>query len=253
MDTTIKKYTNLAYALRRVGIGVTFLAFAVAARADLVANGGFETNGGNGQITFNTTATGWSVPDGGYTFLFASGTGDTTGAVGQYGPLSLWGPNNGSANGLPASSPAGGYYIGQDADFQAGAISQTISGLTSGHSYTVGFYWAGIQQSGFDGPTAENWQVSLGSGPSQTTTTWNDPSHGFSGWMHQDFTFTADGTTDVLSFMAGGTPAGPPPFALLDGVTLNPTPEPALYVPGLALMGVLVGLGIRRSKKSVKI
>jgi hypothetical protein len=44
---------------------------------------------------------------------------------------------------------------------------------------------------------------------------------------YQTFTFTANGASDVLSFLAQGTPGGEPPFALLDGVTLNSaTPEP---------------------------
>jgi hypothetical protein len=256
MDTTIKQYETLAYALRRAGIGVTFLALAVAARANinLVTNGSFESNGGNGQLAFNTTADGWSVPalNNSYTFLYGPGTADTTGATSQYGNVSLWGPGTGVANGLPATSPDGGFYIAQDSDFQLGAISQTINGLTVGQKYTVSFYWAAAQQFSFNGATSDNWSVSLGSS-TQTTDTVNLDSNAFSPWTKQSFTFTADNTSDLLSFFAGGTPQGPPPFALLDGVTMSATPEPALYVPGLALMGVLVGLGIRRSKKSVKI
>jgi hypothetical protein len=98
-----------------------------------------------------------------YTFLFAPGTADTTGTTGEFGGLTLYGPGKGSANGLPATSPAGGYYIASDADFQQASISQTISGLTVGDTYMVGFWWAGAQQFGFTGPTQEQWEVSLGS------------------------------------------------------------------------------------------
>jgi hypothetical protein len=122
------------------------LAFALAlgasggTQADLVTNGGFESNGGNGQLGYNTSATGWSVPapPGSYTFLFnpqsstVSGTSaDNSGAPGQYGSLSLWGPGNDSVNGLTLS-PNGGAFIAQDSAFQDGALTQTISGLSVG-------------------------------------------------------------------------------------------------------------------------
>jgi len=82
--------------------------------------------------------------------------------TGQYGNLKLWGPNDGSANGLPASSPDGFNYVGADGAFQVGAISQTITGLTVVAQYTVGFWWGAAQQDGFTGATTEQWQVSLG-------------------------------------------------------------------------------------------
>jgi hypothetical protein len=64
----------------------------------------------------------------------------------------------------------------------------------------------------------------------------------FSGWMTQSFTFTADNTSDVLSFLAlGGPGASQPPFALLDGVSLTAAvPEPitwSLMLTGVGLLG----------------
>jgi hypothetical protein len=215
-------------------------ALGVSAQAaPSFTNGGFESNTGAGQVGYNTSVTGWSV-SGGYTFLFAAGTADTSGADGQYGALSLWGPGNGATNGLPAASPQGGYFIAQDTDFQQAPITQTITGLTAGHDYTVGFDWAGAQQSGFMGPTMEQWQVSLGS-QTQATSVIDLPYQGFSGWMHQTFTFTAGDSTEVLSFLGGGSP-GNPPFALLDGVTFSAVPEPATWammILGLAGLGAL--------------
>ena len=78
---------------------------ATPALADLVTNGDFEeiTNGG-GQLGFNTNATDWTSATTSYNFSFTPGSADTTGVTGQYGNLQLWGPNNGSANGLPATS-----------------------------------------------------------------------------------------------------------------------------------------------------
>lgn len=145
-------------------IAVTLTATPALAGVNLVTNGSFETNGGNGQLGYNTSATGWSVPapGGSYTFIFAPGTADGPGADGQFGNLQLWGPGNGSANGLTATSPNGGYYIAQDLAFQQGAISQTINGLTPGQKYDVSFWWAAAQQYTFDLATFDQWQVTLG-------------------------------------------------------------------------------------------
>jgi hypothetical protein len=234
-------------------LGITAFSLLVLAplgKADIVTNGGFESNGGNGQLGFNTFATDWSVPTppGSYTFLFAPGTADTTGANGEYGGVAIWGPGNGVANGLPATSPAGGYYIAQDGAFQQGAISQTLNGLTTGASYEVSFWWAAAQQEGFTGSTFNQWQVSFGS-QTQSTPVANIPSQGFSGWMRQSFTFTADNTSDVLSFLANGGPgAGLPPFALLDGVSVNPVPEPVMIAP---LAAMVIGLAFAGRKRFI--
>ena len=57
-------------------------------------------------------------------------------------------------------------------------------------------------------------------------------------------TFTATGSSELLSFLSVGTPTGLPPIATLDGVSLTLVPEPA----ALGLLGVgLVGLvAVRR-------
>jgi hypothetical protein len=173
------------------------------------------------------------------------------GANGEYGNVSLWGPGNGVPNGLPPASPAGGYFIAQDGDFQQGAISQTVTGLTAGQQYNVGFWWAGAQQTGFAGPSTDAWQVSLGS-ETLTTPTVNVASQGFSGWTFQSFTFTADNTSDVLSFLATSTPSGVPPFALLDGVTMTGTPEPASITMSLLAFGAFGAVwGFKRAKTAV--
>ena len=219
---------------------VPLLAVAAPGSPNLVTNGGFEaTPNGGGELGFNTNATGWTTD--GYNFLFTPGSADSTGVTGSYGNLQLWGPNNGSPNGLPATSPAGGNYVAADGAFIVAPIQQTIDGLIAGNKYTVGFYWAGAQQYGFSGPTTEQWDVSLGNQTFDTAAVAN-ANHGFTGWMYQTFTFTADSSSDVLSFLAVGTPDGEPPFSLLDGVTLNHVPEPTslvALVAGLTLVGVV--------------
>jgi hypothetical protein len=139
-------------------IAAALIAASTAAHAtNLVTNGGFETlTNGPGQLGYNTDATGWSAP-GGYQFVFASGTADTTGVMGQYGLLYLWGPNNGGdvSNMLPASSPDGGNYLAADGAFMVQPLTQMITGLTPGQKYNVSFYWGGAQQSGFTGITTE--------------------------------------------------------------------------------------------------
>lgn len=213
-------------------------AASAAFAAPLVVNGNFEltTNGAAKQLGYNTVATGWSTS--GYNFIFAPGSADTSGAFGRYGALMLWGPAEGAANRL-VDSPTGGNFIGADGAYQVGAISQTIHGLTIGKQYTVGFDWAGAQQYNFDGANTEQWIVSLGN-DIQSTTTYNNPSHGFSGWMHQSFSFAATSTSELLSFLARGTPEGKPPFSLLDNVTVDEAlPEPssvATLLTGLGLM-----------------
>jgi hypothetical protein len=223
------------------------LASSASAAINLVANGGFEaTTNGNGQLAFNTAATGWDVPalNNSYVFLFGAGTADTTGANGQFGNVQLWGPGNGSANGL-TGSPDGGNFLASDPAFHNGAISQVITGLHAGQTYKVTFDWAGAQQFHFDGETTEGWQVSLGGGPSQSTTPLDTtPNHGFVPWQTTTFQFVADGASDTLSFLALGGPSDTiPPFALLDGVTMTEVPEPAtwaLMILGFGGMGAMV-------------
>lgn len=254
-------------AIKSAAIGLSILALALGApglaMADLVTNGGFETNGGNGQIGYNTSATGWYIdPSAGssYTFLFnpqsmtTSGTSaDNSGANGQYGSLALWGPGNGSANGLTLS-PNGGAFIAQDGAFQQAAIQQTITGLTVGDTYAVSFSWAAAQQLNFSGATYSEWTVSLGTGPGQSTGYANIANHGFSGWMQQTFNYTATSTSEVLSFFADGGPFNPslPPFALLDGVSMtdiSSVPEPStLWVMGFGLAG-LAGFKMHRQHR----
>ena len=208
------------------------------ATPNLVSNGSFEVlTSGLGQLGYNTNAVGWTTT--GYNFVFGGSNGDSAGSNGVYGNVKLWGPANGSANGLGAS-PYGGNYVGADGAFGVAPISQVLTGLTVGKRYAIAFSWGGIQQNGFNGAQTEQWEVSLGGAPSQSTAIYSNPSHGFSGWRSEKFIFVAGATNATLSFLAHGTPNGVPPFSLLDGVSGSAVPEPAswaLMLGGLGLVG----------------
>ena len=233
-------------------LGVASLALVRTATAqELVLDGNFtQTNyvspqpgnavtASGGQLTYNLYASGWTNLNTGYNFLFASGSADTTGANGVDGNLKLWGSNNGGLSTITAP-PTGGNFIAADGAYEIGAIQQTITGLTVGQEYTLSFYWGAAQQSGYTGNTTEKWTASLGA-QSFNTSTYSLASHSFSGWMQQSFTYTATGTSEVLSFLATGTPSGEPPFSLLADVSMeatspSPAPEPSVLQYGAFLL-----------------
>ena len=232
----------------------TFLASVLATAAltavghadPVLVNGGFEQtflpySSQYGPGAFQAV-TGWT--SGGYNFVYLPGTADTSGAIGAYGIIKLWGPGDGSNNGF-TGSPDGGNFLALDGAFSVGPVAQTVTGLTPGEAATVSFYFAGAQQAGFFGPTTDSLAVSLGS-ETFSTPTLSNASQGFTGWQSESFTFTPTSSTEVLSFLATGTPGGVPPMSLLDGVSVtqgSPVPEPsslALLATGFAGVSGLV-------------
>jgi hypothetical protein len=250
---------------------------------------------GDSNATDSTTVPNWISE--GYNFLVSSGTG-------------LAKPNNLDGNdpttGLPRSvnfagttltAPNGaGYYIAADGAYDAGRISQDITGLTIGQTYNVSYYQAAAQQVGsaYNTATTDLWQVNVGgtyvrptyggsatnttgetngtggftggtthdsplmslavqgAAGSQTTTTGNTK---VNGWQQDSFAFTATAATQKLSFFAKGTPVGKPPFALLSGVSVTQTPEPADFIGtliGIGFVGTLVKSRLAKKKLSDK-
>lgn len=230
---------------------------STAAHANLVENGGFEltsvtrssTLSPDSAVTGNQV-TGWdtyTISGPSWNAIFFPGEATTIGAS--------CAPFCGEQSRLWAAtdSPDGGNFIAIDGDTTTATIlSQTISGLTVGALYDLSFDFAGAQYVTRVGATTEAWLVGFGDAQQMTTVLSNE-SQGFTGWFKSEMQFTATSASQLLTFMAVGTPDGLPPVSLIDGVSLTPTvtevPEPA----SIALVGAaLAALGLaRRRKKQV--
>jgi hypothetical protein len=254
-------------SFKTIVLGLAALVAAGSANAaNLVTNGSFNSvtpaNAGPGDILSGDGfanlsngsgfITGWTVSNhadiAAQAWYIPNGQADTVPGSGfWYNGWALHGPATGSNNGL-GPSPDGGPLVEIDGggDYRA-SLDQTINGLVAGKKYDVKFYWGGGQQSCCGGTTTEQVVVSLG-GSSQSTAVWNNPERGFSGWFAESFRFTAGGTSEVLSFLAIGTPYGQPPVVLLDGVSLQAAvPEASTWAMLIAGFG-LVGAAARRRR-----
>lgn len=214
--------------------------------APILLNGSFE-NVGTATASFSinnpTVLPNWAInpaPTGNHILNCLIFSGATTNLCGPSG-LGFWV--------MPGPSPDGGNFVAIDGDQAwSSPLTQSLTGLIVGQTYAVSFYQASAQQNNRNGVTTEQWQVQLGSGPAKMSTLMNTPNHGSVGWMSQSLIFTAGAASQILSFIAVGTPNGLPPFVLLDGVSVTATPEPGTY----ALMGVgwlSIGLARRFLKK----
>lgn len=156
-----------------------------------------------------------------------------------------------------ADTQDGGYFLALDSVYENAAIDVNLSTI-AGDTYTVTFDWAGVQQRYYSGTTTEFLAVALNGGTAQVTSPVSVPEQQFSGWqtgVTDTFTATTTGT-EVLSFLAGGTPTGAnqePAMTLLDNISVSeapptnvpppppsPTPEPNSL---LLLSTGLCGLG----------
>jgi hypothetical protein len=276
----IKQSLPLAASAALVGISA-LPGFA----ANLVQNPGFELStpvntstyptsaGGLGQLVQVVTVPNWTrtiINDpgsGGFAFIVdATADNRTTGASypGQGGGfpsqnsptantnIFLWGPDYGPSpvsNGF-TGSPNGGKFLGIDGDYGASKVSQTISGLTAGDTYTFSFEYAGAQESGEQGATDQKWIFGYNGILDQVS--WVNPTQGFTPWQTYTTTFTAASSSFDLSFEAWGRAVSGsgslPPFLLLDNVQIldstNPPPIPP--TPPVSTPGPLplVGLGV---------
>lgn len=232
---------NVRRTIARSLTAALMIGTASAASANLVQNGGFETTT---LVTPGSNATGqvanWSVAYG--TTLWFPGTGDVL-----PNGSAMWGPNDGSANGMPATSPAGGNYLEQDANFVTTAFGQTITGLTPGATYQLNFWWAAAQwYYSAAVPTTNQWFATLGS-TTHATAAVSVAYAGFRPWTYETFLYTPHSATEMLSFISLGS--GDPPLALLDGVSLTAVPDLetwALLGLGFGALGIIARF--RRSR-----
>jgi hypothetical protein len=223
---------------------LTFAASGAHPAPNLVQNGDFESSSYKTSSQFGTGYGGEGVSDwtagGGYQVYFFYSTATTVSAASEWGePQMLPQTFNALGNGGTA-------FIGLDADPDySSPLQQTIGGLTVGRSYDVSFDWGATQLTNRTGDTTERVRVSLidnahDTTVAQTTNTDSECTHCFSGWQAQTFRFTATSSSEVLSFLAQGTPNGLPPFVVLDNVSMTEVPEPAAWA--LMIVG-LAGLG----------
>ncbi len=245
------------------GIALSTTLATSASATNLVLNGDFENNGGVGQISGGVSyATNWSIgtPQGGgdgFGFI-VNANADSAGfpsvyTAGSGTNIFLWGPGytpNPVSNGF-TGSPNGGFFLGAAGGFAVAPISQTISGLTPGQTYTLSFTWAASQMTDFFGGTTQYWDVSFG-GTTVSTDTANVANRGFVDWAPYTHDFTATSVTETLSFLAQGSPTGNGPFLLIDGITLSeaaaPVPEIDPASAGSVMMLLIGALGLLDSR-----
>lgn len=248
------KTLSISFAASAILAMATFSATA-AGNPELVVNGSFEqtTLGASGALT-NTNFPGWSIDLigtlGAYNFTalyFSANEATTIGATGTDKPYKNWIMAN------AGDSVNGGKFVAIDGDPAVAAVlSQTINGLTVGHTYNLTFEMAGAQELDRLGPTTDSWLVKFGN-ESQKSTVLSNPSQSFTGWINQTMSFTATSTSQVLSFLAVGTPTGLPPVSLLDGVSMVDTvaavPEPQTWALMLAGIGA-IGVALRKRRSA---
>lgn len=223
-----------------------------AQAANLLTNGDFETNVGfsaeiGASYLYPNGVAGWSSPSTtAFNVLFNSANATTVDAQTRFTGSE---PQRLAPSFAPSAN--GGFIMALDGDTSFnGPFSQTVSGLTVGKTYRVGFEWAATQYSNRTGATEDQLFVTFGGITQATTKIVGLPSQGFAGWFNETFDFTAINTTETLSFLSVGAPNGLPPVVLLDGVSLTAVPEPQTWAMLLAGFG-MVGLATRRRRSAV--
>lgn len=202
-----------------------------------------DSTGNNFQLGFNGGAvagisnTFFSPGNWGFNFVFSSPSqANLVGAFNQISNQSM--KLDGAILADSADTQDNGYFLALDSVYEASPINISLSTI-AGATYSVSFDFGGAQETGFVGTTTDFLTVGLTGSASQVTGSVTVPQQGFTGWNAVTDTFTAATTgTEVLSFLAGGTPTGnnqEPAMTLLDNISVSqvtvppppPTPEPS--------------------------
>jgi choice-of-anchor C domain-containing protein len=134
-----------------------------------------------------------------------------------------------------------------------GSIGQTITGLVFGQQYTITFDLAGNPAGG---PEPKTLQVMASAGSSSYSFDATNSTLSNMDWVPESFSFTADGTSEMLTFAStttGDSGNGTYPTAFgpaLDNVSIAATPLPAalpLFAGGLGMIGLF---GARKRRKA---
>ena len=268
---------SLQRSTRSLGmLGLSALALSLAAygaQADVlpVQNLTFTDFGPGGlppkTSFFLSNSVGWTGPGpNDLVMVDAPGTATETGT----------GPNSYPVYGPFADPPPGGNFIQMDGNptFE-NSFNQVINGLMAGTTYTLSFWQAAGQQTGFTGATTEQWKVFLAAaggsfsvncngGSCSTSTTgpileddstlMNTPSQGVSAWNLVNMSFLATASTETLSFLAwgdNGNETNLPPTVFLAGVN-SPSliPEPSTWA--MMVLGFLGMAFVGRRKLLAK-
>ena len=159
-------------------------------------------------------------------------------------------------------SPQGDAFMVLDADPGfSGRFEQVVNGLVVGDTYNLSFYWAAGELSNRTGYETSQLTGTFGTHAFATGIFANShptgsPTAGlpgdFSGWQLASFNFKADSTSQLLSFLAVGTPsANLPPVAFLDGVSVTSVPEPGVWALMMLGFGGLGAAARRRRRLAV--
>jgi hypothetical protein len=218
------------WSLKASAIGVAAVLSSGIAHANLVGNGSFEAftglfggDGGAQLTSTSTTLMGWTVVGGEIAVLKTPNVYQLTAADGV-NFLDLTGYTN-------ASFPKG--------------VTQTISGLSIGQSYTLTFE-TGIDNGSTVGPYGGPISGTASFGGQSNLLTDSDSGSGIQ-WHTFSFNFTATAVSEALTIVANNVPPGGQYFGV-DNVDLEAgggggtVPEPAtlsLFGMGLAGMGLL--------------
>ena len=210
--------------LRSLFVGLaSALVISGSVSAANIVTGGFEQPGtfnGNFQNlpAGSTGLTGWTIDSGSIDLIRA-----------------YWTPSEGS------------YSIDLDGS-SVGSISQVIVDLIIGQSYTILFDLAGNPDGN---PTIKTLGVSAGGTSAQYTFDTTGQTRSNMGWETKSFVFTAQGTSETLTFasLTGGRFFGP----ALDNIRFSSVAPEVIPLPAagwllLGGMGALVAL--RRNKRA---